>query len=255
MKKLVLSGFFILSFLPVFAGGQQETDTELTVFIAASTTDVITDIAGLYEEKSGISVNINPASSGTLAKQIEQGAPADVYISASEKWMEYVKGLDVTEKSASLVTNRLVLIVPEESKLKTVSFDGSFSLADLFEGHLSMGDPEHVPAGKYAKEAITYYGWYENLESRILPAADVRAALSVVELSEADLGIVYETDARKSDKVRILSGFPEESHTPIQYFCALLKDSSDEAGDFYDFLLNDANAKELFKSYGFTVRN
>ena len=254
MKKRLFPVFLVLFQITLTAGGVKEQREEITLYIAASTTDVITDAADLYEERTGVAVQINPASSGTLAKQIEQGAPAEIYISASRKWMDYVDSLGAAVEISSLVRNRLVLIAPSDSPDRVFPFDQNSRLSASFEGYLSMGDPEHVPAGKYAREALSYYGWYGDLESRILPAADVRAALSVVELAEADRGIVYQTDAEKSERVRIVGEFPEESHSPIEYFCALLNDAGDEAADFYDFLLNDKDVKDLFTRYGFTVK-
>ncbi len=254
MKKRLFVTFLVLYHFSLSAGGVQDQGKGITLYIAASTTDVISDAAVLYQEKTGVSVQINPASSGTLANQIEQGAPADVYISASRKWMDYVETLGAAEDVSSLVRNRLVLIAPSDSPDGSFILDGNSSFPSSFEGYLSMGDPEHVPAGKYAREALTYFGWFGELEPRMLPAADVRAALSVVELGEAERGIVYETDAEKSGRVRILGAFPEESHTPVEYFCALLSDAGEEAGAFYEFLLHDQDVKDLFTRYGFTVK-
>ncbi len=254
MKKSLFSGVFILLISFLYAGGASEEPQPVTVYIAASTTDVINEIAELFTKQTGMAVKINPASSGTLAKQIGQGAPADIYISASKKWMDYVQELGVTSDVSPLVGNRLVLISPVDSALDSFSFDTNTGLPGFFSGYLSIGDPEHVPAGKYAKEALGYYGWYEELLTRILPGADVRAALSVVEFAEAEVGIVYETDAAKSDKVKIIGAFPSESHTPIAYYCALLKGGSSGGKDFYQFILDDPEAGSLFKKYGFTLR-
>ncbi len=260
LKKAILT-FVLLSssFLSVFAGGNAEssasetpasdTPTEITVFLAASTTDVLNDLTAMYTERTGIAVNTNPASSGTLAKQLEQGAEADVYISASKKWMDYTDNLGIVLESSPFVRNRLVLIAPNDTPLKPFEITTETDFPSLFSGRISIGDPAHVPAGKYAQDALTYFGWYDKISDRIQPAADVRAALAVVELGETELGIVYETDAMKSgDKVAVLSHFPEESFTPIEYFCAQL---TPEGEDFYQFLLSD-DAAGIFESYGFT---
>ena len=253
LKSFLVGALIFFSVSCIWAKGGQESSPELTVFIAASTTDVISVIAASYEKDTGVVIKINPASSGTLAKQIEQGAPADVYISASAKWMKYIKELGVSEMESSFIMNRLVLIAPEDTALNEMEISENLNLPELFKGHFSMGDPAHVPAGKYAKEALEYYGWYETLGPQILPAADVRAALSVVELDEADLGVVYETDALKSGHVKVVSHFPEESHTPIEYFCSVLKESAPEAEAFYNYLLNSTEAKELYTKYGFSL--
>ena len=244
-----------------FCGGTQEESAadddsagSVTLFIAASTTDVMTDIAAAFTEETGITVNINPASSGTLAKQLEQGAPADVYVSASKKWMKYVEEKELTAESSSFLKNRLVLIAPGESTAVKADIDASFDFPASFDGMLSMGDPAHVPAGKYAAESLSYYGWYEDLNDRIQPAPDVRSAMSVVELSEAEAGIVYETDAKKSGKVKIIGYFPEESHTPVVYYCATLVDSenTDEGAMLYRFFLESEKVRELYIKYGFS---
>ena len=254
LKFLIMLSFMLSGVLPVFAGGGAEAPEfaeadEITVFLAASTTDVMDDLAALFREKTGTTVNLNPASSGTLARQLEQGAGADVYISASKKWMDYVNDLGTVLESSPFVRNRVVVVGPADTSLAPFEIDGATDLPGLFEGRLSMGDPEHVPAGKYAQEALAHFGWYDRLSDRILPAADVRAALAVVELGETELGIVYETDAMKAGgSVVILSRFPEESHTPVEYFCARL---TPEGSDFYAFLLSE-EAAAVFASYGFT---
>lgn len=255
MKRTLFTIILLSSaLLSAFAGGDAETSSaeepaEITVFLAASTTDVLNDLTVFFQEKTGITINTNPASSGTLARQLEEGAEADVYISASKKWMDYTENLGIVLERRPFVRNRLVLIAPSDTSLSPFELNEETDFPSLFSGRLSMGDPAHVPAGKYAQGALTHYGWYEPLSDRILPAADVRAALAVVELGETELGIVYETDSMKSgDRIVMLSRFPEESHTPIKYFCSQL---TPEGRDFYEFLLS-SEAADVFESYGFT---
>ena len=246
-------GFLLMLCFSSYAGGQKETKTlSVTVFNAASTTDIIEEAAALFTSETGIEIITNPASSGTLAKQLEQGAEADLYISASGKWMKYTEDLDIVSRDTPFLKNHLVLIAPPDSSMETLSLGPDTPFCELCGTHLSMGDPAHVPAGRYAKEALETLGWYEEVEDKILPAPDVRSAMAVVELGEADLGIVYETDALKSGSVVLLSRFPDDSHSPISYFCALLENSSDEAARFYEFLLSD-EAGEIFKKYGFSL--
>jgi molybdate transport system substrate-binding protein len=259
MKRTILLLLMTILIGSVLTGegkNEKATSTEgsgsLTLFAAASTTDLVEEIGALFTEETGIEVKINPASSGTLAKQIEQGAPADVYISASKKWMTYVNDMEGAIESSPLVKNRLVLIAPLGAEESLAEIESSLSFPTSFEGRLSLGDPAHVPAGKYGVEALTFFGWDGELESRYLPAVDVRSAMAVVEKEEADRGIVYETDAAKSEKVVIIGRFPEESHTPIQYYCALLKESSPEGEQFYRFLLESEETAELYLKYGFT---
>ena len=262
-KNAIIFMAMILAVSGAFCGGSREVNSgsaeakSVTLFIAASTTDVMTDIAASFTEETGITVHINPASSGTLAKQLENGAPADVYVSASRKWMTYVNDLALTTDSSAFLKNRLVLIAPVDSSRGDVTIDRSFDFPTSFEGRLSMGDPAHVPAGQYGAESLTYYGWYDSLTDRIQPAPDVRSAMSIVELSEVEAGIVYETDAKKSEKVKILGIFPVESHTPVVYFCATLKDSEapEEGAMLYHYFLESDKAKELYTKYGFTFFN
>ena len=240
--------FIVLS----FTGCQKSTeDITITVFAAASTIDLMTDLALAFEDEKGISVKINPASSGTLARQLKDGAHADLYISASKKWMDFVDSNGNVSESSSFIKNRLVLISYTDSKYEPFELSGETRLPSLFSGRLSIGDPAHVPAGKYAVEALKSLGWYEELEDRFLPAPDVRAALSVIEFDEAELGIVYATDAERSEKVKVVSVFPEDSHPPILYYCALLDDSNSHGEAFYEFLLKNDGAFKLYDKHGF----
>ena len=170
-----------------------------------------------------------------------------------KKWMDYVYDLGITENRFPFVTNRLVLIVPDDSKLETTRLDSTTDFAGLFNGKISIGDPAHVPAGKYAQEALQSYGWYTSMENRILPGSDVRAAMAVVELGETEAGIVYETDAKKSDKVRIIARFPEDAHTPIAYFIADMKGAGPGAQEFTEFVLKAPEALDCCRKYGFSL--
>ena len=254
MKKKIVFSFCLLLVVLTFTGcGKSDKKKSLTIFAAASTTDLMTDLALLFEKETGTAVKINPASSGTLAKQLKDGAPADVYISASKKWMDFIDSNDLVTESSDFLKNRLVLISHIDSPLDAFEMDKESMLPSLFSGRISIGDPAHVPAGQYAVEALSSLGWYDALVDRFLPAADVRAALSVVEFDEAEAGIVYATDAVRSDKVKVLSQFPEESHPPVLYFCALLKDSKPQGRAFYDFLLNEKAAEQVYRKYGFSL--
>jgi molybdate transport system substrate-binding protein len=258
MKRVII--FAVILFLPIaslFAEGIQESSESVdsvVVFTAASTIDVIQTLADLFEAETGHTVLLNPASSGTLAKQLSQGAEADVYISASKKWMDFVLAEGLVKESKPFAGNRMVLIAPADSPDSELDLTRDFDFPSSFEGRLSMGDPAHVPAGAYAQKALEYYGWYESLSQRILPAANVRAALSVVELAETDRGVVYRTDALKSDKVKILAVFPEESHDPVSYYSALLKDCSDAGRDFYDFVVDGEKTESVLREFGFDMK-
>ncbi len=250
--KVCIRKFLIgfLSFLVLVScqSDKKQTST-LTVFAAASLSDVLSEIADSFEQDYPTKVKFNRASSGTLARQIEQGATPDLYISASPKWMEYLsqKAL-IKEKSPTIIAkNELVLIAPSNSSLE-ITADSLFSLPTLLDSNrLSIGDPTHVPAGQYAKESLVYYNWFDSI--RLLPAKDVRSALMVVEMQEAPLGIVYRTDAQKSEKVKIVHLFSENSHQPIVYMAGICQDSL-LSNHFLQYL-NSAKMIPVWKKYGF----
>jgi molybdate transport system substrate-binding protein len=213
-------------------------------------TDVVTTLADSVEKEHNIHLKLNLASSGTLARQLKEGMPCDIYFSASKRWMDYVaeNGLIDSTSCCTPVKNSLVLISPK-GKLLT---DSLATLPSVLDTRLSIGDPVHVPAGKYAVEALKSIGIYDSLEDRLLPAKDVRSALMVVELGEADFGIVYKTDAMKSDKVDISATFPDSSHLPIVYHAAIMKSSEKKksAQKVLEFL-TDNKSKDTWIKYGF----
>lgn len=228
----------------------------VTVFAAASTTNALTDIGKLYESQGKGKVVSSFASSSTLAKQIENGAPAQIFVSADLKWMDYMAERKLIEPGTrkDLLHNALVLIAPADSKLSGEVKAGMPLMAWLGDGRLSVGDPDHVPAGIYAKEALTKLGLWEKAEPKLARAADVRAALALVERGEAPLGIVYATDAAISGKVKVIGAFPEDSHPPIVYpVCLVAGKASPEAKAFFEFMASPP-AVEIFKKYGFGVK-
>ncbi len=232
--------------------GQDDT-SEIMVFAAASLTDVLGEIIDAFEVEYHVTVRTNMGSSGTLARQIEQGEIPDVFLSASETWADYVDSLGMMLPGTKTVfaRNQLALIAPLNSDAQVAGIDNSLDLMSLLgSGRLSIGDPAHVPAGKYAEESLNYYGWLKGLEGRTLQAKDVRSALMVVELEEAPLGIVYSTDAQKSEKVKILSIFPEESHTPVTYMGGVCGEG-EMAGEFFAFL-NSEETNPVWDKYGFS---
>lgn len=228
---------------------------KITIFAAASTTNAVTEIAGLFEKSHPVQVRLSFASSSTLAKQIENGAPADIFLSADLKWMDYLadKGAIVPSSRSDLLGNRIVLIAPKDSALGNLTVDSALNLTDLLgEGRLAMGDPDHVPAGMYGKKAFEKLGLWNAVKDRLARAKDVRAALVLVERGETPLGQVYATDAAISDKVKIVGTFPEDSHPPIIYPVAMVKESV-YASEFITFLKSE-NATEIFRKYGFSRR-
>lgn len=226
-------------------------EPKITVFAAASLTNAISEIAAAYENDKPVSIQTSFAASSTLAKQIEKGAPADIFISADTKWMDYLqdKRFIVTDSRADLLTNRLVLIAPKGKAFK-VKINKGFNFANAFSGRLCTGETESVPVGIYARQSLQHLNWWDSIKTRLVGTQDVRAALVFVERGECEAGIVYETDAIISSKVDIVAHFPDNSHDPIIYPLALTKGASAQARDFYQYLQSE-KAKTVFSKYGF----
>lgn len=229
----------------------------ITVYAAASLTDALEEIARVYEKQTGHSLVFSFASSSALARQIEQGAPADIYAAANEIWMDYLQERSLIEPKSRLefIRNQLALIAPADSASEAVTITKESTLLPLLgsNGWLAVGDPDHVPAGIYAEQALKALGWWTALEPRMARADNTRAALALVERGEAALGIVYVTDAAASDQVKILSVFPDELHSPIRYPFAIVagrKTSAVQAA--FDFFSSDM-AADIFTRSSFRV--
>lgn len=232
-----------------------QAQAETTVFAAASTTNAMNDIIAAYKAKTGKSVVGSYASSSTLAKQIDQGAPAQVYLSANTKWMAYLADHGRLEDGSAidLLGNGLVMIAPKESA-KPMTIEKDMDLAGMLgEDRLSVGDPDHVPAGMYAKKALTTLGLWDSVEPKLARASDVRAALALVERGEAPLGIVYSTDAAISKDVVVVGKFPQSSYKKIVYPAALVKGADDDAKAFFKFMTSE-DALKIFAKYGFVTQ-
>jgi molybdate transport system substrate-binding protein len=252
MKRFIRSIVFTGLALAALTGAPIARADTLTVFAAASLKNALDDVAAEWK-KDGGKVVASYAASSVLAKQIEQGAPADVFISADTQWMDYVGKKSLIETPHDLLGNRLVLISGKDNPL-TLEIEPGINLDELLgNDRLAVGDPSSVPAGIYAKEALTKLKIWDGVQSKLAPAADVRAALVLVSRGEAPLGIVYETDAKVDSKVRIVAVFPEDSHKPIRYPVAVVKASKNaDAAKFVAFLSEPA-ARAIFTNYGFEV--
>lgn len=236
------------------AGSARPATAEVLVFAAASLKNALDDASAAYQRQEGDRIVISYAASSALARQIENGAPADIFISADLDWMDYVqrKKLIKPETRKNLLGNRLVLIAPAASTVAAAIKPG-FPLATLLgDGRLAIADPDSVPAGKYAKAALATLGVWASVENKLARAENVRAALFFVARREAPLGIVYQTDADADKGVRIVAAFPEDSHPPILYPIALTAASHDGAAKFLTFLESPA-ARPFFEKEGFTV--
>ncbi len=229
-------------------------DKTITVFAAASMKNALDDANAAYTAKTGTKMVASYAASSALAKQLEQGAPADVFISADTDWMDYsIKKKAINEPSrVNLLSNKIVLIAPKDSKIANVTIGQGFDLAELAgDGKIATGDVKAVPVGKYAKAALEKLGSWQAAEPKFAMAESVRAALALVSRGEAALGIVYETDAKVDSGVKIIGAFPAESHPAIIYPVAATASAKADATGYLAFL-RSAAAKAIFEKYGFT---
>ena len=238
---------------PVPAAGSKNPTPDVLVFAAASLTDVLDELARTYRAESAATVTPSFAASSVLARQIEAGAPADVFFSADLDWMNYLDQRKLLKLGSrhDVVSNRLVLIAPADSKVSVRLMRGVDLMTALGpDGRLATGDPDSVPAGKYARAALTSLGAWSQVEQRIIRAENVRAALAFVARGEAPLGIVYRTDALAEKRVRIVAEFPANSHPPITYPIALTRRAGAAAEKFENFV-RSKSAGEVFRKYGF----
>lgn len=249
LPVLGLMGLVVTATQPVKA---QDT---LTVFAAASMKNALDDISAVYTKQTGVKVVASYAASSTLIKQIEQGAPADVFTSADLAWMDYgvEKKVIKADTRINLLGNRLVLIAPADSKLSDVAISPGFDLAKFAgDGRITTGDVQAVPVGKYAKAALEKLGAWQTAAPKFAMAESVRAALALVARSEAVLGIVYETDAKVEPKVKIVGTFPQDSYPPVVYPVAATTTAKPAAAAYLAFL-RGKEARAIFEKYGFSV--
>ncbi|MBC7207039.1 MAG: molybdate ABC transporter substrate-binding protein [Methyloversatilis sp.] len=235
--------------------GAAHADT-LVVFAAASLTNALQDIGKTFQTHSGHTVKFSFAASSALARQIEAGAQAQVFLSADEQWMDYLveRKLLAAGTRTDLLGNSLVLVTPIDSKA-SVTLKPGFDLAALLgDGRLATGDPAHVPVGKYAKDALTKLGAWQAAEPRLVRADSVRAALVLVERGEVPAGIVYATDAAVSPKVRVAGVFPADTHAPITYPAAIVAGQDTPAARAFMQWLRGNESTAVFTRYGFSIK-
>jgi molybdate transport system substrate-binding protein len=229
-------------------------DKSLIVFAAASMKNALDDIDAAYTAKSGVKIVASYAASPALAKQIEQGAPADIFLSADTDWMDFAAASKTINEPTrvNLLGNSIVLIAPKDSKIDHVAIGQGFDLSKLAgDGRIATGDVKAVPVGKYAKTALEKLGAWQAAEPKFAMAENVRAALMLVARGEAVLGIVYSTDAKIEPGVKIVGTFPADSHPAIIYPVAATTTAKAEAADYLVFLRSSA-AKSIFEKYGFS---
>jgi molybdate transport system substrate-binding protein len=249
---------YVFGVLALAAGapswGEEARKPELLVFAAASLTNVLGELAPAWEQSSGVHVKLSFAASSVLARQIEAGGGADAFISADQEWMDYLQARNLIDKATrrNLVGNRLVLIAPADSKLE-LKIEPGFRLTDaLGKGRLSTGDPDTVPAGRYARSALTALGVWDEVAHRLVRADNVRSAMLFVSRGEAPLGIVYASDALVDSKVRVVDTFPANTHAPITYPAAALREARPEAIAFVAYL-GGVHARVAWRKFGFTA--
>lgn len=254
MATRLLAFFSLLLALAAAPHPSAAQDKTITIFAAASMKNAVDDINAAYTKQTGVKVVASYAASSALAKQLEQGAPADVFASADLDWMNYSSQKKVIKDNTrvNLLGNRLVLIAPTDSKLSNVTIGPGFDLAKLAgDGRVTTGDVQAVPVGKYAKAALEKLGAWQAAAPKFAMAESVRAALAFVARGEAVLGIVYETDAKVEPKVKIVGVFPQDSYPPVIYPVALTATARPEAAAYLAFLRSGA-AKAVFEKYGFS---
>lgn len=250
-RKLVLATAAVFSLFSISASA---TDNNITVFAASSLTNALNDIAAKYQQETGVKTTLSFASSSALARQVALGAPANIYLSANEKWMDYVeqRGAVIDNSRVDVLKNNLVMVAPTNYPQNNITLTASWDLSKALDGtRLAVGNPDNVPAGRYAKQSLEFLHLWKQAEPLLARANNVRSALVLVERGEAQLGIVYKTDAEISKKVKIVAIFPADSHKPITYPMALVKGNDTPAAKaFYQYLQHD-EAKAIFKQYGF----
>ena len=225
----------------------------VVVFAAASLREAMTVVARHYEREAGVAVVESYAGSSTLARQIERGAPAAIFISADLEWMDYLehRKLLKADSRRNLLRNELVLIAPARSTVSLAIVPGFPLAAALGDSRLAMANPNHVPAGKYAKAALESLGVWSSVAGRIARGENVRTALNFVSRGEAPLGVVYRTDAAADKKVRIVGVFPAASHPPVVYPIALLRENANQAAEAFFLFLESPAAMRVFQQHGF----
>jgi molybdate transport system substrate-binding protein len=253
-RVMGLVGAVLLAWGPAQAPARAQGG-DVVVFAAASLKNALDAINAQWQKETGKQATISYAASSALAKQIEQGAPAQIFISADLDWMDYLAGktLIKTDTRSNLLGNRTVLIAPKD-KAQPVEIKAGFDLAKILgDGRLSMANVEAVPAGKYGKAALEKLGVWGSVSDRIAQAENVRAALLFVSRGEAPAGIVYQTDAAADPNVRIIGTFPENTHPPIIYPIAITASASHPDAAAFLAYLKSAKAKPLFEAQGFAV--
>jgi len=253
IARLMIVAALIAAITPLVQATAQ--DQSLTIFAAASLKNALDDVNAAFSNTTGVKVTTSYEASSALATQIEAGAPADVFVSADLRWMDYAAdhNLIKPDTRVNLLGNRLVLITPTSSKLDKVEIKKGFDIAKLAgDGRIAVADVKAVPAGLYAKAALTTLGAWDAAEPKLAQAMNVRATLAFVARDETPIGIVYETDAKIEPKVKIIGVFPDSSYSPVTYPVAATAASKSKQTPRYLSFLRTSTAKAIFERYGFS---
>ena len=253
VRRVVLASLTLFAATLAF-GSEPAEPKPVTVFAATSLTNVMQQLGKQFTGATGVPLRFSFAASSVLARQIEAGAGADVFFSADLEWMDYLaqRGLIQNSTRHNVVGNRLVLIAPADSTVNLKIEPGFAIVAALGAGRLATADPDSVPVGRYARQALTTLGVWPDVSDRLVRAQDVRHALMFVARGEVRLGIVYATDAKVEKRVRIVDTFPANTHLPITYPVALLSNAKAGASQFAEFIRGDV-AQAVFASSGFVA--
>ncbi|WP_368905263.1 molybdate ABC transporter substrate-binding protein [Taklimakanibacter lacteus] len=245
---------FSLAILAGFAAAQASAEP-VNVFAAASLKNALDAVSAAWKAEAGSEARATYAASSALARQIEQAAPADVFVSADLDWMDYLDGKKLIRADTKkvLLGNALVLVAARSSGVELELKQGVDLAGALQGGKLAVGDVKAVPAGRYAKAALEKLGLWASVEKSLAQSENVRAALALVARGEARLGIVYATDARAEDKVEVAGVFPEDSHPPIVYPAAVISSSKNPDAEAFVTYLSSPKAQEIFTAQGFTI--
>jgi molybdate transport system substrate-binding protein len=255
LRRFAVVAVMSLAALAVAGVSAATAQSTVTVFAAASLQTALNGVAKDFTAASGIAVKFSYDASSTLARQIEQGAPADIFASADLDWMDYLAKRDLIAAATrvNLLGNRLVVVAPKDSPITEIRFEAASLEAALGGGRIATGAVESVPVGRYAKLALQKLGLWATFETRIVPAENVRAALAYVARGEAPLGIVYATDAAAEPKVKVVGTFPRDSHPPIVYPFALTATAQGDAAKQFLAYLQSQPARARFTAQGFSM--
>ena len=253
MKSTWRASLVLIACLVGLSSFAAESEKSITVFAAASLTNVLQDLGDAFTKDSSIAVRFSFAASSALARQIENGSRADIFFSADLEWMDYLQARNLIQSATrqEMAGNQLVLVAPVDNKI-SLKIEPRFALAAaLGKSRLATGDPDSVPVGRYAHEALANLGVWDQVEARLVRADSVRSALAFVDRGEAALGIVYATDALIDKNVRVVDMFPPASHKPIVYPAALATGAKADAAKFLAYIRGPAGDLAL-RHYGFT---